>query len=100
MLAVPSHDAGDLAVHVDDAIRTWRRERAAAADDADVDAPTDPALSSWVPVADGACTVVQATEFDQVGVTLRTDGSLLLHEAPFGDACGPRVEVGDPAPSP
>jgi hypothetical protein len=86
VLAVPAADASTFAIRVDEAIRVWREKHPPPCDD-DARPPTDPASSGWVQVADGACTVVRVGEYEELGVTLRKDGSLFLHRTPFGDAC-------------
>jgi hypothetical protein len=91
VLAVPARDAGDLARRVDDAIDAWRRQHPPSPDDEGGE-PTDPARSGWVAVIDGACTIVQVTAYEELGVTLRRDGSLFLHGTPFEDACRPSDE--------
>jgi hypothetical protein len=85
-VAAPTAAPELFAARVNTAIERWRTEHPPPVPDESGE-PPDPALSRWVPVADGTCTVLQASAFERVGITLAHDGHLLLHTTFSGHAC-------------
>lgn len=91
VVAVPTDPPGVFAKRVDAAIRTWRAQHPPPPGEA-ADDPAGPALSGWVKVQEGSCTLVQVADYEQTAVTLTADGLLLVHDAPIGNACTPAAK--------
>jgi hypothetical protein len=89
----PSTDADLFAARVDAAIEASRREHPMPPGEEAGD-PPDPALSRWVAVPDGACTILQRNDFEAVGVTITHAGLLELRSTFSGHACSAGTDVG------
>ncbi|HMF44943.1 MAG TPA: hypothetical protein VKQ32_29935 [Polyangia bacterium] len=90
VVVAPSGDPEVFAARVDAAIEAWRTQHPPPPADEGAE-PPDPALSGWVPVPGGTCTVLQRSDFEPLAITVTHAGFLQLNAALSGNPCHPEV---------